>query len=239
MKYHKLKAESLKNIFVHEMQEKIFSGEVQIGEQLPPEREMAEMMGISRSLVNSGLLELESQGFVHRIPRRGTIVADYEKNGTLQILVALMNYDSSRIDYPLFESMMEMRYLIECESARQAAERITVEEAAGLDALARQIGEAGHPEDALEPLVLFHYRLTQLSGNTVYAMTFKSFEPVVTCLTKRFLELSPDLGRTEVLHKVLVDALLSRDGEKSAVCARTCLEQGIGALRKQYKLKEG
>ena len=235
MQYQKLRADSLKKLFVHEIQKKIFSGELSIGERFPPERELAEQMGISRSLVNAGLLELESQGFVTIVPRRGTEVADYKKNGTLQILVALMNYDSARIDYPLFNSMMEMRYLIECESARLAAARVTEEETVSLLRLARQIGAGECPEGALEPIVQFHYQLTRLSGNTVYAMTFKSFEPVVTCLTKRFLELSPDLSRAEMLHCDLAETLLTRDQEKSAACARACLNQGVDALREQYK----
>ena len=77
------------------MQQKIFSGEYQIGQQLPPERELAQELGVSRSLVNTGILELANQGFIRIIPRQGSIVADYKKNGTLQVLSALMNCDSS------------------------------------------------------------------------------------------------------------------------------------------------
>jgi DNA-binding FadR family transcriptional regulator len=62
--FDKMDKVGLKERFVREIQSKIFAGELQPGDQLPSERELAAQMGISRSLVNMGILELESKGFV-------------------------------------------------------------------------------------------------------------------------------------------------------------------------------
>ncbi len=229
-----MKQEGLKKSFVHTMQQKIFSGEYQIGQQLPPERELAQELGVSRSLVNTGILELANQGFIRIIPRQGSIVADYKKNGTLQVLSALMSCDSFRLDYPLLCNLVDLRVLIECESARLASQHATAEEIETLHILVRHIKEAAHPLDAAEPMVRLHYLLTQLSGNAVYSMTFKSFESTITRLIRQHLTLAPDIPKTVKLHEALVHAIETHDAEAAAQNARLCILHGMNALKKLY-----
>ncbi len=229
-----MKQEGLKKSFVHAMQQKIFSGEYQVGQQLPPERELARELGVSRSLVNTGILELASQGFIRIIPRQGSIIADYKRNGTLQVLSALMSCDSFRLDYPLFCNLADLRVLIECECARLASAHATAEEIEVLHVLARCIKSAEHPLDAVEPIVRFHYLLTQYSGNAVYVMTFKSFEKTITRLVRQHLTLAPDIPRSTKLHESIARSLEARDAEASAQNVRLCILQGVNALKKLY-----
>lgn len=230
-----MKQEGLKKSFVHEIQQKIFSGELRIGQQLPPERELAAFYGVSRSLINTGILELEKQGFVRIIPRQGSIVADYRKNGTLDVLVALTDCDVKLIDYPLFCNMVDMRVLIECECAKLASAQATLEELDALGMLVHCMRACADPMDAAEPLVRFHYMVTQMSGNAVYAMTFKSFEPMVDRLVRQHLAAAPDMQRTAKLHGDLLSAMYARDAERSAQCMRLCLLQSMSAMKKLYR----
>ena len=233
MAEHK-KQEGLKKSFVYTMQCKIISGELQIGQQLPPERELAAQMGVSRSLVNTGILELEEQGFVRVSPRQGSIVADYKKNGTLQVLIALMNCDTPVLDYPLFCNMVDLRVLVECECARLASVHARSTDIDRLSLWLDEVGRAEDPLDAVEPLVSFHYYMTQVSGNAVYAMTYKSFESVIRRLVRQHLSSTPDLPKTVYLHEALLDALAARDPEKSAQCMRLCLLQGMNTIKTLY-----
>ncbi len=90
MKYKKLVAPSLKEMFIDQMESLILSGELTVGEKLPPERELADSMGISRSVVNSGIVELERMGFLTIKPRSGTFVADYRRKGNLEMMKAIL-----------------------------------------------------------------------------------------------------------------------------------------------------
>ena len=72
----KFQPESIRAQVVREIENRIFSGELAIGERLPPERELALELGVSRSLVNLAILDLESMGFLRIVPRQGTFVAD-------------------------------------------------------------------------------------------------------------------------------------------------------------------
>ncbi|MDP3447051.1 MAG: FCD domain-containing protein [Eubacteriales bacterium] len=229
-----MKQEGLKKSFVHAMQQKIFSGEYQVGQQLPPERELAQELGVSRSLVNTGILELASQGFIRIIPRQGSIIADYKKNGTLQVLSALMSCDSFRLDYPLLCNLVDLRVLIECESARLASLHASAEEIETLRVLAQCIKNAAHPLDAVEPMVRFHYLIILYSGNAVYSMTFKSFENTISRLIRQHLTLAPDIPKSAKLHESIVQALQAHDAESSAQNVRLCILHGMNALKKLY-----
>ena len=79
---------SLKERAVRELENKILSGELQPGlTGFRPSASLRWSMGISRSLVNLCILELESRGFVRIVPRQGTFVNDYKKQGTPQMLL--------------------------------------------------------------------------------------------------------------------------------------------------------
>ena len=58
MEFAKLSAPSLKDLFVQQLQGMILSDELPMGTQLPPERELAQQMQVSRAVVNGGLAEL-------------------------------------------------------------------------------------------------------------------------------------------------------------------------------------
>ena len=55
MEFAKLSAPSLKDLFVQQLQGMILSDELPMGTQLPPERELAQQMQVSRAVVNGGL----------------------------------------------------------------------------------------------------------------------------------------------------------------------------------------
>ena len=61
MEFAKLSAPSLKDLFVQQLQGMILSDELPMGTQLPPERELAQQMQVSRAVVNGGLAELAQQ----------------------------------------------------------------------------------------------------------------------------------------------------------------------------------
>ncbi|MEN6340082.1 MAG: winged helix-turn-helix domain-containing protein, partial [Clostridiaceae bacterium] len=98
--------ESIRGQVARELERRIFSGELAIGERLPPERDLAKLLGVSRSLVNLAILDLESMGFVRIVPRQGTFVADYKTQSTPQMLLSLMTHGAEDANAELFASMM-------------------------------------------------------------------------------------------------------------------------------------
>ena len=82
MEFSKLSAPSLKDLFVQQLQGMISApASCPWARSLPPERELARQMQVSRAVVNGGLAELAQQGFLEVRPRQGTCVADYRRKG--------------------------------------------------------------------------------------------------------------------------------------------------------------
>lgn len=231
--FQKLKAESLKDLFVKEMEAKIISGELKPGDRLPPEREIAAQMGISRSIVNSGLIELASKGFVAIKPRKGTIVIDFRSEGTAQILTSIMNYNQGRLDIKLFYSMIDTRLLIEVESAKLAARNRSNEDLKVLENLLKDIEGNTLPsiDEIVEFNYRFHHRITAASGNIVFAMIFKSFEPVCKNLIRMYFEADDFRQESLEQHRQLYLSILERDSVKSEKIMKKILLQGKKQLK--------
>ena len=70
------KKELLKDKFVDTITNGVISGKYPIGSKLPPERELAAQMGISRTVVRSGMAELAANGVIRQQGRQGSVVVD-------------------------------------------------------------------------------------------------------------------------------------------------------------------
>jgi len=63
MEFAKLCAPTLKELFVKELENSILSGKLEVGTRLPSERELSEMMQVSRAVVNAGVVEMAKKAF--------------------------------------------------------------------------------------------------------------------------------------------------------------------------------
>lgn len=226
---------SLKEKVLQELENKILSGELQPGERLPPERDMASAMGISRSLINLCILELESRGFVRIVPRQGTFVADYKKHGTPQILLSLMHYDIDKMDWTLFDSMMDTRQLIEYECTRLAIKNATQED---IESIREALGGMEKNIDSgnfLKENFRFHQALTAASGNAVYAMILNSFEHALIYFLKIFFCNAERREASLKNHQDLFKALCERNKAEALETIHRIFDTGIKALSNVFK----
>ena len=207
-------AKMLKNNFKDIMQARILSGELKPGDRLPPERELAASMGISRGSVNQGILDLERTGFLRVVPRKGTFVAEYVRNATPQTLSAIMSYDSALIDGALFRDLMSMRILIERECVRLACGNMTDDNMRLLEDMTSRIYSA--EGDALvDALYDYHRCLTRISGNAAYELVFQSFELMLRNLIRAHYENRGELKKCLPLYEKLSSAIENRDEAKA------------------------
>ncbi|MEG1291686.1 MAG: GntR family transcriptional regulator, partial [Lachnospiraceae bacterium] len=128
MEFEKLNAPSLRELFIQQLEHMILSGKLKVGEKLPPERQLAESMQVSRAVVNSGLADLERKGFLIIKPRVATYVADYRRNGNLETLISIMNYNGGRMKEDEIRSILEVRIALDSLASQLCVKRITDEE---------------------------------------------------------------------------------------------------------------
>ena len=113
MDFGQIVAPTIKELFIERIEGMIFSGTLKPGDRLPSERDLAEQMKISKTIVHLGLEDLARMGFIEVTPRRGTVVADFAETGNLETLNAILRYNGGKLDRQMVVSIVELRSAIE------------------------------------------------------------------------------------------------------------------------------
>lgn len=227
-----LRAASLRDVFIKRFEELILSGKVSIGQKLPSERALAVQLGVSRPVVHEGLVELAARGFVTMKPRVGAVVNDYRRRGSLALLNSLISYRRGALDRGLLDGLLGLRRLLESEIARQAARNRTAEDLRELrEVLARegQVGE-GHIDVLVDVDFDFHHRMAMASGNPIYPMFVKSFEPAAKNLASQFFAVKPVAATVLGFHREIVAAVAARDQDRAGAVMVELLNHGQTVL---------
>ena len=210
MGFSKINAMSLTDLFVQQIENMILSGELDIGEQLPPARELCVKMGVSRPVISAGVVELEKMGFVEIRPRKGVFVGDYRRKGTMETLVAIMRYNGGAMRRSEVQSLLETRSALECLCMRLVIERASDEELASLSPLLEDIKNALVGDEAAERVFHLHHEMAVLSGNTLLPLIYYSFRPESVHLWSIFCK-RRGVGAIYEIKRKLYEALLARD----------------------------
>lgn len=233
MEFNKLSAPSLKELFIHELETMILSGKLPIGEKLPPERTLSESMHVSRAVVNGGITELARKGFLSIKPRVGTFVADYRKNGTLETLVSIMNYNGGILRKAEIRSILELRIALDSLAIKLLIPNLTENDLTILREFVKEIEQAQKPEEAAVAAYHFQHELAFLSGNTLIPLIFSSFQKPVLTLWERFCR----LYGIEALYMntlTLFQYIEQRDIEAALNWITSSIEETIGGDRQIY-----
>lgn len=189
MEFQKISSPTLRELFVDQLEHMILSGKLKIGEKLPPERQLAEMMQVSRAVVNNGISDLEKKGFLIVKPRSGTFVADYRRKGTIDTLMAIMKYNGGRIRNDEIRSIFELRIALDSLIAKLCIDRINDEDIALLLEKVEAIRSAETNTEAIRAAFEFQHEFALTSGNTLVPLVFQSFKAPIFTMWERFVDL--------------------------------------------------
>ena len=228
-----LKAESLKEVFTSRFEDLILTGKLEIGQKLPPERELAFQLGVSRPVVHEGLVDLASKGLITMRPRVGAVVNDYRKEGSLAILTSLINYQRGTLDQALLDSLLQTRVLIEIETTRLASIHRREEHLKAFHKILLQEGNLS-PENIDKITTVdfeFHHLIGMASGSLIYPLLINSFKPVYMNFTSLFFADPAMVPVTFAFHKKLFAAISDKDQNRSVAIMREILDHGEDHLR--------
>ena len=229
MGFNKISALSLTDLFVQQIENMILSGELAVGEQLPPARELSIRMGVSRPVISAGLVELEKLGFVEIRPRQGVYVCDYRRKGTMETLVAIMRYNGGALRQNEVRSMLETREAMESLCMKLVCERVNTGELEQLSPILDSIRDAKSPEEAAEQVFCFHHELAVLSGNVLMPLLYYSFHPQSVYLWSLYCKRS-GIQKLYQIKLRLYSALLNRDVDSALAQTRSIMQNAIKDL---------
>ena len=228
-----IRTESLKDAFVSRFEKLILSGAFPIGQKLPSERELALQLSVSRPVVHEGLVDLAAKGLVTLIPRVGTMINDYRKEGSLSLLTSLVNYHQGDLEPELFTSLLEMRLLFEVETARLAALHRTQDQLKFFRRLLQQEAAVNRRDtDGICALDFeFHHLVALASGNHIYPLLLNSFKNCYLNLAGQFFSDATVVPEVFAFHEAMVKSLENKDSENSAKIMKRMLNHGAEHLK--------
>ena len=229
MGFNKISALSLTDLFVQQIENMILSGELAVGEQLPPARELSIKMGVSRPVISAGLVELEKLGFVEVRPRQGVYVCDYRRKGSMETLVAIMRYNGGALRKNEVRSLLETREAMESLCVKLVCERVSTGELEQLAPFLDGIRDAKDPEEAAEQTFVFHHELAVLSGNVLMPLLYHSFRPQGIYLWSMYCKRS-GIQQLYQIKLRLYSALLNRDVDSAMEQTHTIMQNAIQDL---------
>jgi DNA-binding FadR family transcriptional regulator len=204
----------------------IRSGEFRTGARLPPERDLAKQLGVSRPSVREALIALEVEGLVEVRIGSGIYVTGA---GT-----AAAGADESDAPAGPFE-LLRARYVIEGECAALAAKSAKKAQlqaiASALDEMARDLAEGRQP---LQADRVFHLRIAEATGNGALVHVLKMLWEERTGPLYQQLEHhydSPALWESAIAeHRTVLDAIAARD----AAGARNAMQRHLNQAYKRF-----
>ena len=179
------------------------------GDKLPSEPEFAKQLGISRGILREGLAQLKAQGIISRKPKDGTYILPLQgsKNELAHSAQRMMKASS-------FRNIMEMRGAIEQKAALLAVERAADEELEELREIVLK-SEQHSGKDDLD--FFFHYRLVELSGNTIFMGIVNTYFEEIREIRDQNLNTASHKAEVQQEHLAIIDAICRRDRSAAAV----------------------
>jgi GntR family transcriptional regulator, transcriptional repressor for pyruvate dehydrogenase complex len=207
MELSPIKSTRIYQEIVRQVKGMIAEGRLKSGDQLPPERELADKFVVSRTSVREALRALESLGLVEIRPGEGTFVREVSIETLIEPLALLMVSQREAIG-----ELFEARRLLEPALAALAATRATPEEIHEMERILEQqakevaTGKTGLAEDAA-----FHAAIGAAAHNRAITRIAHAVMDLLTQSREESLNTPGRPHRSHEDHKRIVAAIAARD----------------------------
>jgi len=190
----------------------IKEGQLQPGAKLPPERELAETMQVSRPSLREALRALSIMNIIEIRQGDGTYVTSLEPD----LLVEHLNFIFSLSDSTIVE-LFESRRIVEVGLAAMAAQRITDEEIKQLEnCLAHSIENVEDHVEFLKADIELHEIIVRAARSTFLARFMASIYNLGHASRSRTVEIPGVIMQVVDDHRAIVHAIQARDPEAAS-----------------------
>lgn len=205
----------------------IRQGHIKAGDRLPPERELADRLQVSRASLREALSALEISGLIATRHGGGTYVRDVYDFGVTSPLALVLSTSNDIVG-----DLWEVRVMFEPPLASRAAVRATPDE---LDALThildrhRQCMDAFDQADASDVLVQldreFHTTIARASRNNVSVRVLELINELLAESRRKFISNPGRTDNTLERHTEILEAMRARDPQAARDAMLAHLEE--------------
>lgn len=200
-------------------------GTLQPGDKIPPERDFARELKISRASLRTGIGYLAAMGVMKIKHGVGTFVSDGPPElgkSSLSLMGALHGFQSWQ--------MFEARMVLESNLAALAAERGREEQHTAMaEEVAEMFASLGRPGEYLIHDVLFHRIIAQASGNPILAAIMETVTSSMYDKRRKTVERATDLRESAEMHREIYRAIRARKPQEARRLMEKHLEMAQAA----------
>jgi len=200
--------------------ERLILTKLKPGDKLPSERELAEMLRVSRSSIRDAIRGLELMGLVEPRQGTGTIVREVSAD-------SLVNPFSNalRRRQELVGELLDFRKMLEPPLAARAATHASPEEISEMeDILRRQEEKQGRGESAVSEDAEFHYSVALASDNSVVLKVLDILMDLLRDTRERSLQVEGRSQKSLDGHRRILNAIKRHDGVAAKAAMRRHIE---------------
>ena len=218
-----IKREPLPSQVAAKLRHDIFTGTYRAGDRLPPERDIADMMGVSRVTVRQALQELAKEEWIEIVQGRGATVLDFSRKIGLDVLPTLLASCPQAVVTPeVFRTMHDCFNWLTKQICISAARRAGKDHEEKLLNIIHEYKDGISAHDYLEIESRFYYELLSIGNDFVLKMFFNTYIKTFSYLVESKIFLAPPLPRdmyininTDLIHAICqnkadqVDAIIN------------------------------
>lgn len=194
------------------IRDRIESGHWKVGEKIPREAELAEMLQVGRNTIREAIRVLSHAGVLEVRQGNGTYVRFNIDPGEVM----------KRINRSRLADHLELRAVLETEAARLAALRRTDGDLERLEQLLKERGELSDAEDLSDFVsrdVEFHLAVAKASHNTALEELYRYFSATVSAGTQQILTDKKSVEPGLEAHGRILEAIRRQDSQAAADAA--------------------
>ncbi len=204
-----------------QLQALVHKGNLQPGDRLPPERQLAATFKVSRNCVREAIKSLEQIGLLSSRPGAGTYISASAQTSLTEAMGELFAQERHRV-----ADIFELRLLLEPQIAHLAASRIDETELSTLQDLLEQYEEAlgrNQPIAALDQN--FHDAIAASTGNQAITRLMEHMQDMLSESRDEILQ-SPERNHMALQgHRAIVAALRKKDPQQAQAAMAEHLAQ--------------
>jgi GntR family transcriptional repressor for pyruvate dehydrogenase complex len=212
------------------------------GDKLPSERNFAERLGVSRTVIREAIRVLSAQGLAEARPGSGTYIRELSPNDAAAPIELLLNLRQAPDRY---DDLHEVRRTLEVEIAGLAAERATDEDYAALEGAIEEIAtHMGDPKHFVQYDLAFHSALAAATHNDLYSVLLAPITGLLLefRLTAYHYNAQSSIEGALTHHRRILSRVKAHDPEGARQAMRDHLHQArslMEAARKRAETSQG
>lgn len=200
--------------------ERLILKKLRPGDKLPSERELAELLSVSRSSIRDAIRSLELMGMVEPRQGAGTIVCEVTSNSLTNPLANALKRKEE-----LMGELLDFRKILEPPLAGRAATHASPEEISEMESILRRQGEKlREGESTVAEDSEFHYAVAMASGNSVVLKVLDILMDLLRDTRERSLQVEGRPQKSLAAHTRILDAIKRHDAEAAKAAMRRHIE---------------